>query len=914
MPTYSPFPDEGSPASDTHQWQTRIASPAPTISAKPGTPGPPSALKRPFMSKLFGRKKSRSSLQNTSTAQTVVPDNDELSLGPSRSATPAPLIRRTTSPFNDLSNVQAIHRETLPPLPQMSPDWIPFSASPQPGRHTSREGAQTSLSTYTGAYKKPKSKRSFSALTNLFKPSNAQSPSTSEILGTKPETRRKRRGTMKSTFSSARRVRVSSRSSSFGTLYMPENDSEGMNPSSRTRASTMLSMPLPSPSMAMLFDASQAEAHATSGDSMGGSPVRYTPLKMPAGLSPIDTKVQTGPSQSGSSMLHGLSKSKSSPDLFSFAKNQSYPSSPTLPSPVQSRAPSRAAGGEPSPLPSRLSLAGHSRSPSSKMKGPNSTMLPRSPMSLKMPSNLPGLLPSPGRSTFATESERSRSPAPSAYAMSTISKKPNKTFLDQILDVDLGSVAISSETQPWSFGLDSDDEQEAEEDARSSPKRVAGLSVKVAKELRPNTAGTFGRPQTGTGKHKPAHLKFDGRLRRLSTVSASEDNHNMVESDIEPSLPSAATQDSSLSFNLDKFDISSASGAQAQNDSGFDELNASQHLNLSAVGQAQSRRLSTGLPTSPAPRKGKRREDFRPTTADTTHLPLDLPDIDIAFDPKSSLGSLGRQSSVSTLSDDEDKRKVNNAAEVRLSLLSNKESIFTPSLGPPATDPDLTPRKPVLTQSPTWAVRTSLEAEGIKQTSSSVSSSVMSRILSRKHLEESMFASRYEGAAEPNAKVSGPGIYSEPPTPAIVMTFADADDGLVSTPLAAPRSQGSRLSSELAAAENARINDPFDPYGNSYFPPVKSMVPVSPFPSSGTVSGPPSVAGTGTNGDTDVVKRLLEQLEAETTRREALEYSLASLRESTGADLRRSDQKIKEMMEENKRLLSKLARLASLEA
>lgn len=557
-----------------------------------------------------------------------------------------------------------------------------------------------------------------------------------------------------------------------------------------------------------------------------------------------------------------------------------------------------------------------------------------------MPSVLPGPSLRPGKLTVTSQHERSRSPAPSTYAMSTISKKANKTYLDQVLDLDLGSMAIPTESASWSFGLDSDDEDEATGKTATPPKRSAGLSVKVAKELRPNTAGTFGRPQTGnrpntgvssrpdtavtdrpdtgmstflgTGKHKPAPLKLDGRLRRLSTVSASEDHHSEHGSDIESSLPSAATQDSQLSFKNNQFlDKSVDSNLKVQDDSGFDDPSASKHLNISALGQTKPRRLSTGPPLCSQTRKAAPKNDFRPTTADTTHLPLDLPDIDIAFDPRASLGSLGRQSSVTTLSDYDNNRKIFAQSE---GAPAEGRNFANPQASQEyGQDFDATPRKSAPEKISVWKKSNHLEpVVSMNETTSSVSSSVMSRIMSRKHLEESMFASKKEANSTP-VKSREAGAQSEPPTPAIVMTFADTEDP-VPTPLSAHFSQGSRLSSELAAAESARINDPFDPYGDSYFPPVKSLLPHSPFPSSGSTSGPPSIDERGPANESDIVKRLLEQLEAETIRRETLEYSLASLRESTGADLRRSDQRIKELMEENKRLVIKLAKLGGLDA
>jgi len=144
------------------------------------------------------------------------------------------------------------------------------------------------------------------------------------------------------------------------------------------------------------------------------------------------------------------------------------------------------------------------------------------------------------------------------------------------------------------------------------------------------------------------------------------------------------------------------------------------------------------------------------------------------------------------------------------------------------------------------------------------------------------------------------------------MTFADADVPLYSA--RSGRSSGaSRLSSELAAAETARINDPYDPFGDSYFPPVHTLLPGSPFPSSSASSVTPANSIRVANNDMEVVSRLLEQLEKETVRREALEYSLTSLRESTGAHLRRSDQKIKELMEENETLRANLAKLVKMQ-
>lgn len=923
---------------DAYQWQTRMSSPAPTVMAQQDRLEAPPAIKRPFMSKLFGRKKSKSTLHRTITMQTVTMDNDQFSPEPSRSATPAPLLRRTTSPFNDLTNGRT-NPEDRPPIPQLPPTWTPFSASPGANHQHLREGAQTSLSTYTTT-KKPKTKRSFSALANLFKLQGGQASSPTGSPDIKQETRRKRRGTMKSTFSTSRRVRVSSCSSSFGTLHVPENGLDHPYTSSRARASTILTMPPHPPSIAMLFDASQAEAYSTSNEQLSNSPITYTPMQMLPGLPSFSSKAQAGSSQSSLPGLLRLSKSKSSPDLFSAAQKQSYPSSPSFPPTAHSRAPSRAAVGDPSVLPSRLSLAGPSRASSFMLSAPNPPIVPKSPMSFKMSPALPGLSPKPGKSTFTFEHERSRSPAPSTYAMSTVSKKANKTYLDQVLDLDLGSMAIPAESAPWAFGLDSDDEDEAPDNGETPPKRSAGLRVKVAKELRPNTAGTFGRPQTGNrpntgvssrpdtavtdrpdtgmstflgaGKHKPTPLKLDGRLRRLSTVSASEDHHSEHEADIESSLPSAATQDSQLSFKVNQFlDKSVDSDLKVQDDSGFDDPSASKQLNISALGQIEPRRLSTGPPLSSQTRKVVTKNEFRPTTADTTHLPLDLPDIDIAFDPRASLGSLGRQSSVTTLSHYDNNRKIlAQSADAR----ADGRKFVTPHVAQEYGQGfDATPRKSALEKIPVWKKSNHLgPVISMTETTSSVSSSVMARIMSRKHLEESMFASKKEANSTPSRNRAA-GAQSEPRTPAIVMTFADTE-APVPTPLSAHFSQGSRLSSELAAAETARINDPFDPYGDSYFPPVKSLLPHSPFPSSGSTSGPPSIDERSPANEPDIVKRLLEQLEEETTRRETLEYSLASLRESTGADLRRSDQRIKDLTEENESLRLELAKFVNSDA
>lgn len=951
-----------SPPSDTPEWQIRGNSPAPTVMTRQSTPAPmttgaAATPKKAFMSKLFGRKKSKPTLKRTSTIQTILAFGEDASLGQTRIDTPAPVSRRATSPFHDLTEGRPI-KVSDAPLPRLPSVWSPFTGIPSAESEVFRQGAETAMSTYTSATIsfKPKNKRSFSALASLFRP-GVSPPEMKENFGLNTPKRRGRRGTIKSAFSPSKHVKVSSRSSSFGTLHLPDRNMSDANHFSRNRASTVISLPPQSPSLAMLFDASQAEASNTFESSFNTSPITYTPLRKSPGLPAIYTGHQERQPQARSSQSHAstLMKSRSTPDLSLHAKKQSIAPSPTFPPSPFARSPGRPLGGDPINGSSRMSLAFRARSPSLKLGMPTSPTVPKSPMSMKMPSGLPVSSSPHGRSHLVPAKERSYSPAPSGYAMSTISKRANKTFLDQILDLDLGDMAKSSDMDPWAFGLSDDDKENEEDQDGSPPKIVSGLSVKVAKEFRPNTGGTFGRPQTGnrpntgnrpttgvsrpdtaatdrpdTGmsaylgshatlhKHKPSALRLDGRMRRISTASDADPFDEAREDEIEDSLPSAPPSSSQLSFNLDNLDSSLQIQAKTKDDSGFDDLSVSKHLNISALGQASKRPLSNCSAPPDFLKRVLKQADFRPTTADTTHLPLDLPDLDIAFDPRASLGSMGRQSSVSTLSDFE-KEPPRSASTIQL-LDVNERRDHRLSMPNPATsslDQDSTPKKHASTIVAGWRKKSFIEPSfsTIETAISSVSPSGMSRILSRKHLEDSMFATKPASASKATTSKEI-GIQTEPPTPTIVMTFADADVPLY-TPHSGHSSGASRLNSGLCAAETARINDPHDPYADSYFPPVHTLLPglpVSPFPPSSASSATPAPANSirATNAESDIVSKLLEQLEKETVHREALEYSLASLRESTGAGLRRSDQKIKELMEENKALLDKLAKMVSI--
>lgn len=939
---------------DAPEWQNRGISPAPTVMTRGGTPAPILAPKTPFMSRLFGKKKVKPALQRTSTMQTVLQlDHEATSPGPSGTATPAPSLRCTTSPFNDLTHAQqGFERER--PLPQLPPAWTTFSPVPQDEIQALRQGAHTSLSMHTTATisKKPKKKRSFSALASFFKAGATTSQST-ETSNPPAEKRRARRGTLKSTFSTTKHVKVSSRSSSFGTLHVPDRSLSDVNYSARKRASTVMSLPPQSPSLAMLFDASHADAGNAFDDHVHSPTVTYAPMRKLPAVSPIPGGRREDQVQVGSTSQHTptLPKSRSTPDLTIQVKKSAIVPSPTFPPSPYARSPLRPIGA----TGSRASTILRPRSPSLKQGISTSPVVPKSPMSIKMPSGLPGLSSPHGRAPLATAKERSYSPAPSMYAMSTLSKKANKTFLDQILDLDLGDMTIPTDLDPWAFKPDDndhdDDEQEEGKIEGSPQKVIAGLTVKVTKELRPDTAGTFGRPYTAnrpatgnrpntgvsrpdtgatdrpdtgmsaflganaaSNKHRPAPLKFDGRMRRISKFSASEeaDEEHQEDEDVASGSSSAPPSSSQLSFALDNLNTSLITQTQLKDDSGFNDTSDPKFLTLSAIGEGPRRPLSTATALPNAVNKGARQTDFRPTTADTTHLPLDLPDLDIAFDPRASLGSLGRQSSVSTLSDFEQKTQATQHTGLSPHSPKAYQRLSMPNHVTSNEDADVTPKKHVSTMISSWRRKKSLVGNSSstgETAQSSVSPSVMSRILSRKHLEESMFATKGQLKTTTSREI---GVQTEPPTPAIVMTFADAEVPLYS-PRSGRSSGASRLSSELAAAETARINDPHDPFGESYFPPVHTLFPSSPFPPSSATSATPVNSVRGSQIDNvDIVSRLLEQLEKETMRREALEYSLASMRESTGADLRRSDQRIKDLMEENKMLASRLAKPVSI--
>lgn len=892
------------------------------------------------MSKLFGRKKPRQSLERTSTMQTVTL-SPNVGPAPSRSGTPAPSTRRATSPLQELSCGVQLQIGDTPP-PHAASTWIPFSASPEARQpvQAGREGAQTSFSNYSAApSKKTKSKRSFSALASMFKAGNPSSNSANVSPDPGVEApRRKRRGTMKSTLSTSRQVKVSSRSSSFGTLQTPENGLDNAFNSARTRASTIMSLPPHSPSFAVLFDASQADADNVFNESMSSSPIVYAPLRKPSALSPASTTAQSVSIQAATRInTTSLKKSKSTPDLSSLAKRQSMAAAPTLSSPISPGYTGKTGqvvlGG--SPLTD--SRAFPNRPPSLKLNLPSSTVVSRSSMTYKMPSTLPTLSPGPTKAAFGPGIERSHSPAPSQYAMSTISKKTNKTYLDRILDLDLGSMTSPMESHPWSFGLDSDPDDEAE--GSMSLRKVTGLTVKVAKELRPDTAGTFGRPQTGnkpttgnrpstavsrpdtavtdrpdTGmsaflglqKHKPAPLKLDGRMRRISSASTSEEG-GFHDDSTGISTASPGTQYSQASFQSENLPTSSHAESYLRDDSGFEDPSAAKELGISALGKTEKLPpLSVAAKSSQV----KLARSFRPTTADTTQLPLDLPDIDIAFDPRASLGSLGRQSSVSTLSDFE--RPVQRQSDAMLQvdnrLTFEREALKVDGEAAPVQDLDVTPKKSTASTVNKWKRKNNFLTQLTPVRDTSHSNSMAPGLASSGGKGAVSNAVNSERQALPSIFRSV-GVQTEPPTPAIVMTFADdqcysPDGGLTS--------RGSHLSSELAAAETARINDPIDPYKDSYFPPIKTLVPQSPFPSSSSVSDSILATARESETDTDIVKRLLDQLEKETVRREALEYSLASMRESLGANLRRSDQKIRELTAENRELLARLAKLVSI--
>lgn len=886
-----------------------------------------SPKKRHFLSKLFSRGKSEDAVIGFEASILSVKTNNEITT-PSRPAISLPMTDRgeviysQSAPVQDNNNVtHEPQRRHIPPRnPPSFERWQTFTG---PEVFQGTGGRQTRQSVRDintvpspvsakgvapATPKKLKGKRSTTGLASLFRAGRSPSASAS----TNPFSTTNGRPSISSPISQTAHAKGTSKTSSSNTdLLHAKNSHSSIPQTARKRASTVAVTGSSHPSSsglnstAHLFDASQAgmsQYHVDSGED--GYPIRYTPLYSPReGSSPsrvVDTTSsdasQSGSRSSSSSFfrMNGL-KSNSTIDLTVLTSpstsNPSAFTSPGVKGDENFQTRSQTPFGD---LNSALSSHATSRSPSA--------------LSMRSPSR--------GNSLSLDRAGRSQSPTLNAYITSTLGRRnPPPNYLDHILDknttAQTGLGIMLSGTSEFGQVHNSDSANLDPRNANPPKHGHGGLSVKVAKELRPTTAGTFGRPRTAnrpdtavsrpdtgvscmsdrpsTGLSAfggssellsdfvnglpavPSLAAYQGRMRRRSNATDSE-NEEEVDITVDSTLAQAA-----ITRNGERHGLPCPLEERSRKeDSGFAASAPGHSTGLQSMEGISLPNMTTSGVTdhhkaSDASRIPVHKTVFRPDTADTTHLPFDLPDIDLAFHPKASLGSLGRQSSVSDLSEFGGKLEASTAALLSIRLSnhtmgdvqhsSSKVNTPNPRMSQ-AEETEDTPRKSVPSANSQYDSHIPLRGHA----------TYLRKFMDHNNLDDPRSSSRNTVSSTAEGF---PGS-SSPPTPAIVTTSA---------PIQTAHARYRKSTGSLQA------------------PSLPASYPVS------VTRGSDLTFSGGRISQPDLVRKLSQSLDEATRNSDRLQQSLDSLRESTGADMRRATQQINDLKDENRLLREELKAL-----
>lgn len=770
-----------------------------------------SRLRKP-LSRIFARKKSRASLQPESASSTPYPSEAARSPSPgkahatssfsgaSRQASPE---MRYRSVFEDEGSVARNRLSSISCLPGESSDKkSQLAEEPQ----------------------KVKKKGSFSALSALFRPR-------SQSVAPRP--------------ASPIKAPASPIKKAFERTYTPESLPPLLPLSPESARS-------PS-SLGQLFDLAQADAEAVLADA--------TPaltFYSPAMASSRQSLFAPEPSR------HSIAKSRSTPELHGHARKSSMAATAIKSKVEHLRSPRLGAPSVPSSpfLSSRLPLP---------VATPLSPRLPvsPSPSAVAIPIRAP-------QSSHSAYRGGARSPTPPTIAESTSSQPPfynnvKASLIEGLLerndDGDLdASVRPIKPSNATSLPYVARPTPPSPEKASLVPLS----SVHRKSQQRPTTAGTFGRP--GTGNHpdtansafgRPAtgvdslrpdtavsignlasatrvRIASKPRFRRISDLDLGLDEEYEGQSD------ELANGDRvSLRGYLDEGDASTGqqrdldlSAGMIRDDSGFTDGHSGS-LRPSREGDKLPSHAPLVSPSSLSlfsaehrdPPRVLSKSSLRPTTANTIPFPSpDDSEVESAFNPKNSLGSIARQSTVSILSDFErswdermsDLERREQEEEQRrarlnstLSILESAQPGRDPLFGSivqkrisqfrasdKALDADSTPTKPkdasILSQetpsvSPIISKRFGTAEESRKIIGrESTSSSLLSRIQARRHLEDSIFLKH-----------------------TLTMSRAFA--------IVPRETREASTQTEATAMSDEQLNSSHDPFTGSYFPPVQSL-------------------------------------------------------------------------------------------